>query len=129
MKPVMPAALGAAFLLATITSGMALATTGARSELLLSVQLGQSGGARAVVLGCDPDAGAHPDPKAACDRLREVDGDFDRLDVSPGVHCTEEYDPHLVRATGTWQGSPVSFERTYGNACELAAGTGEVFMF
>lgn len=129
MKPVMPAALGAALLIATITSGMALATAGARSELLLSVQLGRSGGARAVTLTCDPDGGMHPDPRAACDRLRGVAGDLARLDVSPGVHCTEEYDPHLVRATGTWHGSPVAFERAYGNACELVAGTGEVFIF
>jgi hypothetical protein len=79
-------------------------------------------------LWCDPDAGSHPDPAAACAALEEADGDPDRLAGEPGP-CTLEYVPVTATAEGYWHGgaTPVTFERTYPNRCALHRETAPVF--
>ncbi|MGW4381007.1 SSI family serine proteinase inhibitor [Kitasatospora sp. NPDC004531] len=99
-----------------------------RSGVELSVVFA-SGETRAVTLTCDPDGGTHPTPGAACGLLRSVGGDPGKLDVDPGAICTLESAPVTARLSGTWQGRPAAFSRTYGNPCELHARTGAVFRF
>ncbi|MDQ0988486.1 subtilase-type protease inhibitor [Streptomyces sp. V2I9] len=88
---------------------------------------------RAVTLSCAPTAeGTHPDPAAACEELAEVRGEFSELTAGPSNRtCTRQWDPVVVTAHGVWQGEPVQFSTTYGNACEMAGGTGgnAVFAF
>lgn len=87
-----------------------------------------------VTLTCTPDGGTHPDPKAACDSLRAVGGNFKRL-PSTTDFCPLVYDPHTARATGSWQSSPmgptllVDYEETFSNRCFAAVGTDNVFNF
>ncbi|MFJ8732699.1 SSI family serine proteinase inhibitor [Streptomyces bauhiniae] len=44
-----------------------------------------------------------------------------------GTLCPLIYAPVRARAHGRWNGRPVEYDRTYGNACELRAETGDVF--
>lgn len=110
----------------------------AQIELSLTpVRFATDGGGTAtgtVKLTCTPDGGTHPDPKAACSSLRAVGGDFERL-PSTGQPCTREYNPHVARATGSWQVSPdgptflVEYEETFSNRCIAAVETDNVFNF
>lgn len=84
---------------------------------------------KTATLACDPDGGSHPTPTAACDRLREVNGDFSKLRPRPGTICPAVYSPVTVTASGTWRGKTVSFKKTYGNRCELDAATKPIFGF
>ncbi|GHE48044.1 hypothetical protein GCM10017673_57250 [Streptosporangium violaceochromogenes] len=68
-------------------------------------------------LTCDPDGGSHPDPHGACDRLRDIDGDLDRLRFRPDVACPRIYAPVRVKITGTWYGEFKVFSEKYPNAC------------
>jgi hypothetical protein len=71
-------------------------------------------------LTCDPPAGTHPDPDAACARLDETGaGAFEPL---PDQACTEIYGgAQRAEISGTVDGEPVdaSFQRT--NGCEIEA--------
>ncbi|MGW1836618.1 subtilase-type protease inhibitor [Streptomyces sp. BBFR2] len=87
---------------------------------------------RAVTLSCMPKAsGTHPSPGAACNRLRAVGGEFDKVTRADGagVVCTREWDPVVVTADGVWQGRRVSYTHTFANSCELRAGANGVFSF
>ncbi|MFJ2027417.1 subtilase-type protease inhibitor [Streptomyces sp. NPDC087897] len=86
---------------------------------------------RAVTLSCAPTAeGTHPDPVAACKELAEVRGEFSELTAGPSNRtCTRQWDPVVVTAHGVWQGEPVQFSTTYGNACEMAGGTNGTAVF
>ncbi|HEY8201194.1 MAG TPA: subtilase-type protease inhibitor [Actinomycetota bacterium] len=103
----------------------------ARSVMKLTINDGETydpGTARRVKLTCDPAGGTHPDPKTACEQLHEVDGDFAKLDVNPGP-CPLIYRPVTATAKGSWQGSPVDYQETFSNSCDLARQTGAVFAF
>ncbi|SDI25101.1 Subtilisin inhibitor-like [Sinosporangium album] len=110
-------------------------TPHAQSSLVLSVTVGTAApnGPRptpkVVTLRCDRDSGSHPTPRAACDLLRKVNGNAANLNVDPGGICTREYIPHTARLLGKWRGRPVSFEKTFGNRCEMIKTTGAVFTF
>ncbi|MCF6526522.1 subtilase-type protease inhibitor [Streptomyces sp. JJ36] len=86
---------------------------------------------RAVTLSCTPTpTGTHPDPAAACARLRAVNGDFAVLgDEATGTACPMIYDPVVVTAQGVWEGKRVSYERTYANSCVRSAEGTAVFAF
>ncbi|MDA0567008.1 hypothetical protein LG943_22205 [Streptomonospora sp. S1-112] len=76
-------------------------------------------------LNCAPDFGTHPEPHAACDRLRTLDGDLHRL--SPEyVLCPGDHDPVRVEITGTWQGEDRDFTARYANSCSARAVGGPV---
>ncbi|ADL46806.1 SSI family serine proteinase inhibitor [Micromonospora aurantiaca] len=96
------------------------------SVLLLTVDDGA--GLRATVLTCGPTGGLHPDPITACRLVARVDGDLDALDVD-GAPCTSQYDPVVARAVGIWQDRPVSYTRTFGNACLMQRTTASLFTF
>ncbi|MFI9394131.1 SSI family serine proteinase inhibitor [Streptomyces bauhiniae] len=83
------------------------------------------GGSRAALLLCDPPQG-HPKAAEACAELAAADGDFSRLGDS-GTLCPLIYAPVRARAHGRWNGRPIEYDRTYGNACELRAETADVF--
>jgi hypothetical protein len=72
------------------------------------------------LLACDPPAGTHPDPAAACARLDETGAAaFAPL---PDQACTEIYGgAQRAEISGTVDGEPVdaSFQRT--NGCEIEA--------
>ena len=113
----------------------AAADPGQPSMLRLSVTTGPitepNGGTtssyRALILTCDPPNGYHPRAKEACAQLEASGG---KIEKDPGdVICTKEYSPRTVEAEGVWNGSEISFRRTYGNACEMGAATGILFDF
>ncbi|WP_282692279.1 SSI family serine proteinase inhibitor [Streptomyces sp. CC208A] len=81
---------------------------------------------RTVTLHCDPPRGDHPRAGAAC---ADLDASQGRVERDTDTACILLYDPVDVRAEGVWRGRPVSFERRYGNTCELNARTGAVFAF
>ncbi|MEV0898042.1 SSI family serine proteinase inhibitor [Actinoplanes sp. NPDC049802] len=92
------------------------------SELTLTYQ------AKAVDLTCDPAGGDHPHARQACTVLRGIGGDPKRL-KSGDSFCFLLYAPVTARLKGTWRGRSVTWERTYGNSCEMARATGVLFRF
>ncbi|MFE9774706.1 subtilase-type protease inhibitor [Streptomyces sp. NPDC005931] len=106
----------------------------APSALVLTVGHGESAitttPERAVTLTCSPaPSGTHPAAASACHELRRVDGDMDALTMREGVFCTKQYDPVVVTVQGVWQGERVSYERTFGNQCEMNAYGSSLFAF
>jgi len=84
---------------------------------------------RGVGLLCPPAPDArHPHAAAACADLAAAGGDLDALPGDPHP-CPLVYDPVTATATGRWDGHPVTWRRTFPNACHLEAGTGPVFAF
>ena len=96
------------------------------SVLLLTVDDGT--GLRATVLTCGPTGGLHPDPITACRLVARVDGDLDALDVD-GAPCTSQYAPVVARAVGFWQTRPISYTRSFTNACLMRRTTASLFTF
>ncbi|GAA3087572.1 SSI family serine proteinase inhibitor [Streptosporangium carneum] len=100
------------------------------SETSLTLSLSVSGGpARSTFLRCDRDDEALPSFGTACGMLRRFGGDLSKMTYDIDMICDEEYVPHTASASGTWEGRPVRFERTYDNRCEMTALTGPVFSF
>ncbi|MBT2388112.1 protease inhibitor SIL-V5 [Streptomyces sp. ISL-1] len=126
------AAFAAAALLTLATAIPAYAAGGEPGPprgLFLTVSGSQNTWIRGVLLHCSPrPGGAHPDPVAACEALAAARGDLDRLPGNPHP-CVKTFDPVTVEATGVWRGRPTAWHKTYANACELDAATGEVFDF
>jgi len=70
-------------------------------------------------LSCDPPAGTHPDPAAACKALTEHEAAL--RPVPPDRSCTEQYGgPDTARVNGTWRGQSVSAILSRTNGCEIA---------
>ncbi|MEV5407611.1 SSI family serine proteinase inhibitor [Thermopolyspora sp. NPDC052614] len=127
MTPATSALLSGALLLCLAPAAEAAAPQSSR--LTLTVEVRQNGSTTSLVLGCDPDGGAHPRPVEACDLLRSVDGDLTRLDAPPGTSCVAVYDPHVATASGHWRGRQVFYQRTFTNRCWMSATTGSIFAF
>ncbi|GAA2630733.1 SSI family serine proteinase inhibitor [Streptomyces axinellae] len=84
---------------------------------------------RGVTLECEPAPhGRHPRAGEACAALDRAGGNPESLPGGRG-RCTKEYDPVTVSARGTHGGRPVSWQKTFSNACTLHAATGPVFDF
>ncbi|HVK25297.1 MAG TPA: SSI family serine proteinase inhibitor [Actinokineospora sp.] len=115
-----------AFAAATSLATPAEAAPTESAYLVLTVS-GSDGPLRAGTLKCGPNGGNHHSPDAACRTLAQVDGRFEKLNVSPDRACTLQYDPVRVTALGRWRGHRVDFEATYGNPCLLAVTAGPVF--
>lgn len=81
-------------------------------------------GAKTTVLDCTNSL-----QTPACAALEKAGGDPAKLEPKEGVMCTMQFDPVTATASGTWKGVPITFERTYGDACEMSAETGPVFAF
>jgi hypothetical protein len=96
------------------------------SSFMLSVVRGES--LQMATLTCEPAGGLHPRADEACLALSDVDGQFDGLTTGQAL-CTMEYDPIVVKASGTWRGETRTFEAEFPNACVMRAETGPVFDF
>jgi hypothetical protein len=104
----------------------------ANSELFLTVSASEPAKTMSdvvVTLRCDPNGGRHPYATKACTRLREVDGDFAKLDRNTAIVCPAFRGLVTVTAQGTWQGRLEIWQRTYSNKCELNASTYPIFAF
>ncbi|MDH2427763.1 SSI family serine proteinase inhibitor [Sphaerisporangium sp. TRM90804] len=99
--------------------------------LLLTIARGENAtpADRVAYLQCTPKGGTHTKADEACRQLDRVSANLNDLHVSPDARCTKEYNPVTVFGAGLWGGSRLSYERTFGNPCELRAYTGAVFDF
>jgi hypothetical protein len=71
-------------------------------------------------LTCDPPAGSHPDPEAACRALAEH-GATALPPVPDDQPCTMIYGgPQTARVTGSWNGAAVDSTLSRTNGCEIA---------
>lgn len=89
------------------------------SELTIVVRPGPGGEPVTWTLSCDPPAGTHPDPAAACAAIDAAADPF--APVPADMMCTQVYGgPETATISGTWHGVGVdaSFKRTDG--CEIA---------
>jgi hypothetical protein len=86
----------------------------------------KGGATKTVWLYCAPAGGTHPNARAACRLLKEVDGRPSRLNVTPDASCTREVQPHVVVVVGRWRGQPVHWAKIFGNGCLMKAATGAV---
>jgi hypothetical protein len=119
-----------AMLVGTATIATAASAAPSVTLLTLTIATGESPTpvVKRTVLRCTPTGGSHPRAGAACAALRKVDGNFAKLNVSPGV-CTMEYAPRTVTANGTWRGLRLRFQHTYGNQCAMRSQAGPVYRF
>ncbi|WP_248958017.1 SSI family serine proteinase inhibitor [Sphaerisporangium perillae] len=104
---------------------------GVSRVLLLTIAHGESPTPtdRVALLQCSPPGGTHSKAADACKQLERVSANLNDLNVSPDARCTKEYDPVTVYGAGLWDSGRLSYERTFGNRCELRATTGAVFGF
>ncbi|MGH2732586.1 MAG: SSI family serine proteinase inhibitor [Actinomycetota bacterium] len=80
-------------------------------------------------LTCNPDGGSHPEPVGACEQLSKVDGRIEAIPPEDAI-CTLEFNPVILRASGTWNGEDRRFEGVFGNRCIGVRDTGgRVFDF
>ncbi|WP_409061348.1 SSI family serine proteinase inhibitor [Streptomyces sp. SYP-A7185] len=102
----------------------------ARSSGVFLTVTGQNNAwVRGVLLDCVTQRPAHhPHAAKACAAIDAAGGDFAALRARQGV-CTKQYAPVTVGATGRHRGKPVSWHKTFGNACEMGHATGDVFRF
>ncbi|MEV0644734.1 SSI family serine proteinase inhibitor [Phytomonospora sp. NPDC050363] len=123
-------ALSACFA-AAFAAGSATSATARSSEEAASLVLTVSGSASTTeaTLSCEPTGGTHVQAAEACRALIGVGGEFGALDVAPDTNCPAIYDPVRATARGVWAGTVVSYDREFGNSCELGARTGPVFAF
>lgn len=109
---------------------------GPTEEPLAELELEHPGRGKAT-LTCTPDGGTHPDPTAACNALRKVGGDFEKLTWTwpSDMACIQIYDPVWARATGRWQSSPegpthdVDHTKEFSNSCFATWYSNVVFDF
>ncbi|MFJ3585836.1 SSI family serine proteinase inhibitor [Streptomyces sp. NPDC090127] len=125
-----------AFTLATTTlAGLALVGTAdaaapnPATRFVLTVTSEATGDVTEVWLACRPTDGNHPAAETACEDLDLANGEFDKLTGNPDRACALVYEPVTATAVGTFDETPVSWKKTFGNSCELTAGTGTVFAF
>ncbi|MEV5438837.1 SSI family serine proteinase inhibitor [Streptomyces sp. NPDC052682] len=101
--------------------------------LYLTVTQGETPAAdsRGTLLQCDPPdhrPTGHPRAADVCAELDAAGGDIDGLPVRD-EYCPMVYAPVTAHADGQWRGKPVTYTRTFPNACVMAARTGAVFAF
>ena len=79
---------------------------------------GADGPTHSWTLRCDPPAGDHPDPAAACAALAELEAPF--APIPEGTACTEIYGgPATASVTGTYRGAAVDATFGRANGCEI----------
>ncbi|WP_371525734.1 SSI family serine proteinase inhibitor [Streptomyces sp. NBC_01283] len=128
-----PAAAVAAALVSLVVAAPAHAAHETAPErgsgVFLTVTGQDNAWVRGVLLDCVTRRPAHhPHAAEACAAIDAAHGDFDALPAKQGI-CTKQYAPVTVSATGHHRGKPVSWNKTYGNACEMGYSTGAVFRF
>jgi hypothetical protein len=123
MRAVGTIALCGAFLLGA--SSPAAATRAPKVQLKV-VDAVKGGATKTVWLHCAPVGGTHPNAKAACRLLEQVNGQPSQLNVSPNATCTQQVQPHAVVVIGRWHGKVVHWAKVFGNGCQMRAATGAV---
>ncbi|MGW7269040.1 SSI family serine proteinase inhibitor [Streptomyces sp. NPDC054864] len=99
------------------------------SGVFLTVTGQDNAWVRGVLLDCVTQRPAHhPHAAEACAAIDKAEGDFEALPAKSGI-CTKQYAPVTVSATGLHRGKPISWQKKYGNACEMEYSTGAVFRF
>lgn len=101
----------------TVGGGLYLAVTAANGTQFRGVWL---------TCGTTGQNGSHPHAAASCRDLTIARGDLDALPGDPH-NCTLQYAPVTATATGTWQGKPLRWQRTYPNDCVMDSETGPLF--
>ncbi|MFC8126928.1 SSI family serine proteinase inhibitor [Streptomyces sp. NPDC057302] len=129
-RPVVATAVALISLAVAAPAHAAEGTAPARSKGVFLTVTGQDNAwVRGVLLDCVTQRPAHhPHAADACAAIDKAHGDFDALAAKPGM-CTKQYAPVTVSATGSHRGRPVSWNKTFGNACEMDLSTGAVFRF
>jgi hypothetical protein len=102
--------------------------SGARSSLVLTV-IPANGAPKTVALDCDPTGGDHPHGAKACADLKAAGGDITKIKAKAGQMCPHLVLPVRALAHGAYAGTPVNYDHTWNNDCELVRATGEVFTF
>lgn len=85
----------------------------------------RAGGARGALLMCDPPQG-HAHATDACAELDAASGDIGAV-PRKDAFCPMIYAPVTARAEGVWNGTRVTYARTFSNTCEMSALTRDVF--
>ncbi|MEQ4719812.1 SSI family serine proteinase inhibitor [Nonomuraea sp. B19D2] len=120
-------ALGTLALCGLIMLGTSSPAMAARPKAQLKIAVAVKGGeTKTVRLHCGPAGGNHPNARAACELLEQVQGDPKQLNVSPDAACTHELQPHAVGVKGQWYGKPVRWGKVFDNGCLVEAVTGAV---
>ncbi|HEY8982476.1 MAG TPA: SSI family serine proteinase inhibitor [Streptomyces sp.] len=88
---------------------------------------GHSSDMRGTLLLCNDVPQGHARAAEACAQLGRAGGDVGAVPPQGDAICTLEYAPVTARARGQWNGRSVTYERTFGNKCQMLAATGAVF--
>jgi hypothetical protein len=101
----------------------------ARGEVFLTISDAEDTWTRGVLLVC-PDNGGGPHPRAAA-ACRDIDRSGGELRALSGrqQNCTNEHEPVVAEATGTWRESRIRWQSEFPNECALIRQTGAVFDF
>jgi hypothetical protein len=78
-----------------------------------------------ATLTCDPTGGSHPRAEVACKQLSDAEGYIEAIPADEGP-CTREFNPVILRASGTWDGEDRRFEGEFANPCVGSRATGGV---
>jgi hypothetical protein len=108
-----------------LLAGCASETAGEPADNHLQVIVGTSDGAQFETyrLECDPPAGSHPDPAAACAHLAAMDDPFAAL--PDDVACTQQYGgPQTANVLGRWAGEDVDVVLSRTDGCRIAQWDG-----
>lgn len=89
------------------------------TDLTIVVNTG-SGSTKRWRLTCNPPAGTHPDPEAAC-RALQSNGAVALPPVPKDKACTQIYGgPETASITGTWQGEQVMSTFARNDGCQIS---------
>ena len=108
-----------------LLAGCASTDVGEPAEDHLQVIVGTGDGAEPETyrLECDPPAGSHPEPEAACAHLAAMDDPFAPL--PDDVACTQQYGgPQTANVLGRWAGEPVDVVLSRTDGCRIAQWDG-----
>ncbi|MFF3848859.1 SSI family serine proteinase inhibitor [Streptomyces sp. NPDC002328] len=86
----------------------------------------RSSDTRGTLLLCDPPQG-HARAAEACDQLTAANGDVGAVPPKADTVCSLVHAPLTARAHGQWNGRPVTYAKTFPNACVMGAETGAIF--
>jgi hypothetical protein len=100
--------------------------TSPRGSFALSITSKETGAlVGKASLTCGPAGGSHPNPEAACQQLTQAEGRIEAIPADEGP-CTQEFNPVILRASGTWNGQDRRFEGEFSNRCVGIRATGGV---
>jgi hypothetical protein len=101
----------------------------AQTSLVLTITPQSAGTPKTVSLECDPTGGSHPRATDACVALQTASGQIDQIQPQQGAMCPHTVAPIRATATGTYAATPMAYEHTWNNSCEMTRATGPLFDF